>query len=61
MSLLDDYAKTVVDQGDKIKAQADEIEQLREALQTIADNEVAEYPEVDMIRDFASAKLKGFK
>ena len=32
MSLIDAYAKTVVDQGDKIKAQADEIERLREAL-----------------------------
>jgi len=38
---------------------ADEIERLRKALQTIADNEIAEYPDVDMIRDFAYAALEG--
>jgi hypothetical protein len=37
---------------------ADEIERLRKALQAIADNEIAEYPDVDMIRDFAYAALE---
>jgi acyl-[acyl carrier protein]--UDP-N-acetylglucosamine O-acyltransferase len=36
-----------------------ENERLRKALQTIADNEIAEYPDVDMIRDFAYAALEG--
>mgnify|MGYP000370230706 CR=1 FL=1 len=37
---------------------ADEIERLREALRTIADHEVAEYPTTDTLADFARSALQ---
>lgn len=62
MSLLDAYAKTVVDQGDIIKAQADEIEQLRAEKERLGRQvNLAKYGEPDFAWSFHQAAMADFR